>query len=244
MQHRAGRGAGRLRRRSVYLERFIHRARHLEVQVLGDGARRGSLLRARMLAAAAPAEGLRGGAVAALSPRLRASACANPPCAWPSRWAIAARARWNICTTTIRGEFFFIEMNTRIQVEHPITEMITGIDLVREMIRVAQGEPLRLQQPDIAMRGAAIEVPINAEDPDKNFMPSPGPASRADAARRAGGAGRYHALPRLRRAALLRLAARQAHRPRRNSATAHRADAPGARRVRTSRASSRPRRCT
>ncbi|MGC1351820.1 MAG: acetyl-CoA carboxylase biotin carboxylase subunit, partial [Xanthobacteraceae bacterium] len=72
------------------------------------------------------------------------------------------------------GEFFFIEMNTRIQVEHPITEMITGIDLVREMIRVAQGEPLRLTQADVAMRGAAIEVRINAEDPDKNFRPSPG----------------------------------------------------------------------
>ena len=72
------------------------------------------------------------------------------------------------------GEFFFIEMNTRIQVEHPITEMITGVDLVREMIRIAQGEPLGLAQTDIEMRGAAIEVRINAEDPDKNFRPSPG----------------------------------------------------------------------
>ncbi len=72
------------------------------------------------------------------------------------------------------GEFFFIEMNTRIQVEHPITEMITGIDLVREMIRIAQGEPLRLTQADVQRRGAAIEVRINAEDPDKNFRPSPG----------------------------------------------------------------------
>src|SRR6185436_13996391 len=72
------------------------------------------------------------------------------------------------------GEFFFIEMNTRIQVEHPITEMITGVDLVREMIRIAQGEPLGLAQADIEMRGAAIEVRINAEDPDQNFRPSPG----------------------------------------------------------------------
>ena len=70
------------------------------------------------------------------------------------------------------GEFFFIEMNTRIQVEHPITEMITGVDLVREMIRIAQGEPLGLAQTDIEMRGAAIEVRINAEDPDNNFRPS------------------------------------------------------------------------
>ena len=65
-------------------------------------------------------------------------------------------------------------MNTRIQVEHPITEMITGIDLVREMIRIAQGEPLSLAQADVHMRAAAIEVRINAEDPDRNFRPAPG----------------------------------------------------------------------
>jgi acetyl-CoA carboxylase biotin carboxylase subunit len=71
-------------------------------------------------------------------------------------------------------EFFFIEMNTRIQVEHPITEMVTGVDLVQEMIRIALGEPLRLQQQDIRLNGSAIEVRINAEDAAKNFMPSPG----------------------------------------------------------------------
>jgi acetyl-CoA carboxylase, biotin carboxylase subunit len=65
-------------------------------------------------------------------------------------------------------------MNTRIQVEHPITEMITGIDLVRDMIEIARGRPLTLKQSDITMRGAAIEVRINAEDPERNFRPSPG----------------------------------------------------------------------
>ena len=75
------------------------------------------------------------------------------------------------------GEFFFIEMNTRIQVEHPITEMITGVDLVREMILIAQGESLKRRQSDVTARGAAIEVRINAEDPDKNFRPSPGRVS-------------------------------------------------------------------
>ena len=76
--------------------------------------------------------------------------------------------------TTIPGSFFFIEMNTRIQVEHPVTELIAGIDLVHEMILIAQGEPLRLAQPQVQTRGAAIEVRINAEDPDRNFRPSPG----------------------------------------------------------------------
>jgi acetyl-CoA carboxylase biotin carboxylase subunit len=65
-------------------------------------------------------------------------------------------------------------MNTRIQVEHPITEMVTGVDLVREMILIAQGHKLRLVQRDIGLRGAAIEVRINAEDPERNFLPSPG----------------------------------------------------------------------
>jgi acetyl-CoA carboxylase, biotin carboxylase subunit len=75
------------------------------------------------------------------------------------------------------GEFFFIEMNTRIQVEHPVTEMVTGIDLVREMIRIAGGETLRLRQSDVRLRGHAIEVRINAEDPARNFLPGPGTVS-------------------------------------------------------------------
>jgi len=73
-----------------------------------------------------------------------------------------------------KNEFFFMEMNTRIQVEHPVTEMVTGIDLVKEQIRIASGEKLKLKQEDIKIRGAAIECRINAEDPSNNFMPSPG----------------------------------------------------------------------
>ncbi len=72
------------------------------------------------------------------------------------------------------GNFYFMEMNTRIQVEHPVTEMVTGIDLIKEQIKVASGEKLKFSQEDIQIRGSAIECRINAEDPDNNFMPSPG----------------------------------------------------------------------
>jgi acetyl-CoA carboxylase biotin carboxylase subunit len=72
------------------------------------------------------------------------------------------------------GNFYFMEMNTRIQVEHPVTEMVCGIDLIKEQIRVASGEKLKFSQEDVQLKGAAIECRINAEDPDNNFMPSPG----------------------------------------------------------------------
>ncbi|RYG41553.1 acetyl-CoA carboxylase biotin carboxylase subunit, partial [bacterium] len=72
------------------------------------------------------------------------------------------------------GEFYFIEVNTRIQVEHPVTEMITGIDLVQEMIRIAGGAKLSIRQEDVKVRGHAIECRINAEDPAKGFLPGPG----------------------------------------------------------------------
>jgi acetyl-CoA carboxylase, biotin carboxylase subunit len=158
---------------ALYLERFLQHARHLEVQVLGDGQhvihcfeRECSLQRRRQKVwEEAPSP--------AIGDDTRKALCA-------SAFRLAARAGYRGAGTLEylydehTGEFFFIEMNTRIQVEHPITEMITGIDLVREMIRIAQGEVLRLSQADVQMRGASIEVRINAEDPDKNFRPSPG----------------------------------------------------------------------
>jgi acetyl-CoA carboxylase biotin carboxylase subunit len=162
--------------KSVYLERFIRRARHIEVQVLGDGRdvvhcfeRECSLQRRRQkILEEAP------------SPTL-SSATRERLCDSAVRLAKSVGYRGAGTLEYLydddSGEFFFIEMNTRIQVEHPITEMITGIDLVREMIHVAQGLPLRLEQGKIAIRGAAIECRINAEDPDKNFLPSPGRVS-------------------------------------------------------------------
>ncbi len=72
------------------------------------------------------------------------------------------------------GQFYFMEMNTRIQVEHPVTELITGIDIIKEMIRVAEGEPLSFTQEDVKIDGWAIECRINAEDSERNFMPSAG----------------------------------------------------------------------
>jgi acetyl-CoA carboxylase biotin carboxylase subunit len=75
------------------------------------------------------------------------------------------------------GKFYFMEMNTRIQVEHPVTEMVTGVDLIKEMISVAEGAPLSFEQEDITFNGWAIECRINAEDVSRNFMPSPGTIS-------------------------------------------------------------------
>jgi len=158
---------------ALYLERFIARARHVEVQVLGDGERvvhcferECSLQRRRQkIWEEAPSAALDGATREVL-------------CASAVRLAAAAHYRGagtlEYLYDEATGEFFFIEMNTRIQVEHPVTELVTGIDLVREMIEIAQGKPLALCQDDIALRGAAIEVRINAENPERNFMPSPG----------------------------------------------------------------------
>jgi acetyl-CoA carboxylase biotin carboxylase subunit len=158
---------------AVYLERFLPDARHVEVQVLGDGdavihlyERECSLQRNRQkVVEEAPSPALddaRRGALTASAVQLGE--------------ALGYRSAGTVeyLLDPASGEFFFIEMNTRIQVEHPITEAVTGIDLVAAQLRIAGGEPLWLTQNDVTRRGCAIECRINAEDPANDFFPSPG----------------------------------------------------------------------
>jgi acetyl-CoA carboxylase biotin carboxylase subunit len=157
----------------VYLERYVARARHVEVQVLGDGKdvvhlyeRECSMQRRRQkILEEAPSP--------ALAPEVRERLCRS---AVQLARAVGYRGAGTLeyLYDAERGDFLFIEMNTRIQVEHPLTEMLTGVDLVASMLRIAGGEPLRLSQQEIVPRGAAIECRINAEDADRGFMPSPG----------------------------------------------------------------------
>ena len=157
---------------AVYMEKYLDQPRHIEIQVLADGhgnvvhlGERDCSLQRRHQKVLEEAG----------SPALDADAARRDrrdrDQGDRASWAIAAPARSSSCMRT--AQFSFIEMNTRLQVEHPVTEMITGIDLVREQIRIAAGEPLGYAQEDITFTGHAIECRINAEDPE-TFMPSPG----------------------------------------------------------------------
>ena len=158
---------------SVYIERYLTDIRHIEIQVLADGENAIALgerdctsqRRNQKLIEEAPSPAIDG--------ELRAG---------------LQEAAINLCKEVgyknagtvefvfdnIERKYYFIEMNTRIQVEHPVTEMITGVDLIQEQLRIASGQKLRLTQDDIEIRGHAIECRINAEDPNENFAPRPG----------------------------------------------------------------------
>jgi acetyl-CoA carboxylase, biotin carboxylase subunit len=157
---------------SIYLEKFLAGPRHVEVQVMADHEgnvihlyeRECSMQRRRQkVLEEAPSPGI--------SDEVRERMCA-------AAVRLAREAGYANAGTVeflVDGDdFYFIEMNTRIQVEHPVTEMLTGVDLVKEQILVASGEPLSLEQEDVPFVGHAIEFRINAEDPDQDFMPSPG----------------------------------------------------------------------
>ncbi len=158
---------------SVYLEKCILRPRHVEFQVFGDtqgrvihlGERDCSIQRRHQkLVEEAPSP--------ALTPELRREMGDAAVAAAASIDYVGAGTVEFLLDTD--GSFYFIEMNTRIQVEHPVTEVTTGFDLVKEQIRVAAGEPLSFPDEDVVLRGHAIEFRINAEDPDHAFRPSPG----------------------------------------------------------------------
>jgi acetyl-CoA carboxylase biotin carboxylase subunit len=155
----------------VYMEKYLENPRHVEIQVLADefknavwlGERDCSMQRRHQkVIEEAPAIGIPRKLIEKIGDRC-AEACRR----------IGYRGAGTFEFLYENGEFYFIEMNTRIQVEHPVTEMITGIDLVQEQIRVAAGEKLRFRQRDVELKGHAIECRINAEDPFK-FTPSPG----------------------------------------------------------------------
>jgi acetyl-CoA carboxylase biotin carboxylase subunit len=155
----------------VFLERFLRTPRHIEVQFAGDrygaavhvGERDCSMQRRHQkIIEEAPAPGIPRKLIEKIGERCVA-ACKR----------IGYRGAGTFEFLYENGEFYFIEMNTRVQVEHPVTELITGIDIVKTQIRVAAGEKLPFAQRDIVLRGHAIECRVNAEDP-YNFVPSPG----------------------------------------------------------------------
>ncbi len=157
----------------VYLEKFVQKPRHIEFQILADtygnvihlGERECSIQRRHQkLLEEAPSS--------VLTPALREKMGAAAVAAAQSINYVGAGTVEFLLDQS--GEFYFMEMNTRIQVEHPVTEMITGIDLIAEQIRIAQGEKLSLTQDQVVLRGHAIECRVNAEDPEHNFRPSPG----------------------------------------------------------------------
>ena len=161
---------------ALFVERYLTEPRHVEVQVFGDGSgqvvhlheRECSIQRRHQkLVEESPAPRLSQG----LKERLTAAAVKG---AKSVDYVNAGTMEFIVQSE----EFYFLEMNTRLQVEHPVTEEVTGVDLVQAQLRVASGEPLPWRQEDIVQRGAAIECRIYAEDPARNFMPSPGTITR------------------------------------------------------------------
>ena len=163
----------------VYIEKYVEKPRHVEIQILGDqhghivhlGERDCTIQRRHQkLIEESPSP--------ILDSKLRKKISeAAIKCAKAINYVNAGTIEFLV---DVSGNFYFMEMNTRIQVEHPVTEAVTGLDLVKEQIRIAAGEKLSYKQEDIKFTGCAIECRINAEDPDKDFMPSPGKIAMLD----------------------------------------------------------------
>jgi acetyl-CoA carboxylase biotin carboxylase subunit len=164
--------AGAFKNEGVYIEKFVERPRHVEVQILAD--QQGHVVhlyerdctvqrRHQKLMEESPSPGID------VKTRNELCRCAVK-LAKATKYTTAATVEFLVSGK----KFYFIEVNTRIQVEHPVTEMVTGIDLIKEQIRVAAGEPLSFTQKDVKPTGAAIELRINAEDPEHNFRPCAG----------------------------------------------------------------------
>lgn len=160
----------------VYMEKFLETPRHVEIQVLADGQGNAIHLgerdcsmqrRHQKVVEEAPAPG-----VTEEQRNRIGQACVN------ACLEIGYRGAGTFEFLYENGEFYFIEMNTRLQVEHPVTEQVTGVDLVKAQIEIAMGLPLQIKQEDVVIRGHAIECRINAENPSKNFTPSPGKIDR------------------------------------------------------------------
>ncbi|MFB6421756.1 MAG: acetyl-CoA carboxylase biotin carboxylase subunit [Candidatus Malihini olakiniferum] len=159
----------------VYMEKYLENPRHLEIQILADGQGNAIYLaerdcsmqrRQQKVVEEAPAPGITTDLRRYIGDRC-AKACID----------IDYRGAGTFEFLFKNNEFYFIEMNTRIQVEHPVTEMITGVDLIKEQLRIAAGQPLSIKQEEVNVRGHAVECRINAEDPS-TFLPSPGKITR------------------------------------------------------------------
>lgn len=158
---------------TMYIEKYVQDPRHIEFQIIADkfgnvvqlGERDCSIQRHHQKV-------IEESPSVALTPELREEMGAA---AVRAAKAVGYESAGTIEFLLDRNKnFYFMEMNTRIQVEHPVTEAVTGLDLIKEQIRIAAGEPLKLEQKDVVLRGHAMECRINAENPDKNFMPCPG----------------------------------------------------------------------
>jgi acetyl-CoA carboxylase biotin carboxylase subunit len=158
----------------VYLERYVAKGRHIEVQLLGDGRGRVIHLGERDCSVQRRYQKLVEETPAPHLPLATRETLLEAAVRFAERLEYRGAGTVEFLYDVERDEFYFLEMNARIQVEHPVTEEVTGVDLVAEQIAIASGDGLRLHQADVTLQGAAIECRINAEDPANGFMPSPG----------------------------------------------------------------------